>query len=35
MLKNMINRYFKIYFTVTLMAFVFTIVVAMVPRLIR
>ncbi len=34
-MKNLIDRYFKIYFSVTLMAFVFTIIVALVPRLIR
>ena len=34
-MKKMFDRYFKIYFSITLMAFVFTIVVALVPRLIR
>ena len=34
-MEKLINRYFKLYFSVTLMAFVFTVIVALVPRLIR
>lgn len=34
-MKKLFNRYFKIYFSVTLLAFVFSIIVSMVPRLIR
>ena len=34
-MKKLVDRYFKLYFSVTLAAFVLTIVVALVPRLIR